>query len=896
MNQEKWFSKSGEDVAKFFETDMIKGLSSEQVEEKRSVYGTNEIVSKNKKSIAKMILEQFQDFMIIVLIIAAIISGVLGQMNGEGFTDSIIILVIVILNAVIGVIQELKAQKSLESLKNLSAPHSKVIRDGKLQDLESKYLVPGDIVVLETGDYVPADLRLIEAVNLKTQEAALTGESLPVEKTTEKIDKEDIGIGDRLNQAFSSSLVTYGRGKGIVVSIGMQTEVGKIATMLDSVDDSETPLSRRLEALGKTLGIAALVICLVIFAVGSFVHGREIFEMFMTAVSLAVAAIPEGLPAISTIVLSIGVQRMVKRNAIIRTLPSVETLGSATVICSDKTGTLTQNKMTVEKIFYNNEIFGVEEKRYNVDDHLRLLMNSMILCNDTKVTKDGEEFKLAGDPTETALVDLGIKLNMLKTTMDDENPRVEEIPFDSERKLMSTVNNTNQGLFVYTKGGVDEILSKCSKIYLDNQEMTLSAENINYIKQVNEEMAKGALRVLAMAYKRVDKVPTRDEMNNLESELVYIGMVGMIDPARPEAKEAVEKCKTAGIKPVMITGDHKVTAMAIAKDIGILENESEAITGSELEKMPQEELEKNVKNYSVYARVSPEHKVRIVKAWQSQGEVVAMTGDGVNDAPALKTADIGAAMGIVGTDVAKEAADVVLTDDNFATIVSAVEEGRRIYDNILKAVQYLLSSNIGEIIVLFVATMFGWLAEPLLPIHILWINLVTDSLPALALSVDPAEKDIMKRKARKDKNIFSKGMTFRVIYQGIMVGVLTLLAFCIGCRFDFASLANPEVAMTAQTMAFAVLAMSELVHAYNVRSNKESIFKIKLKTNMVLVLATLVSLLLMVVVLGVPVLQGMFEVTELSITNWAWVILLSLAPLTIVEILKLFKINTLKDE
>ena len=756
MNQEKWFSKSGEDVAKFFETDMIKGLSSEQVEEKRSVYGTNEIVSKNKKSIAKMILEQFQDFMIIILIIAAVISGIVGQSNGEGFTDSIIILVIVILNAVIGVIQELKAQKSLESLKNLSAPHSKVIRDGKLQDLESKYLVPGDIVVLETGDYVPADLRLIEAVNLKTQEAALTGESLPVEKTTEKIDKEDIGIGDRLNQAFSSSLVTYGRGKGIVVSIGMQTEVGKIATMLDSVDDSETPLSRRLEALGKTLGIAALVICLVIFAVGSFVHGREIFEMFMTAVSLAVAAIPEGLPAISTIVLSIGVQRMVKRNAIIRTLPSVETLGSATVICSDKTGTLTQNKMTVEKIFYNNEIFGVEEKKYNVDDHLRLLMNSMILCNDTKVTKDGEEFKLAGDPTETALVDLGIKLNMLKTTMDDENPRVEEIPFDSERKLMSTVNNTNQGLFVYTKGGVDEILSKCSKIYLDNQEMALSAENINYIKQVNEEMAKGALRVLAMAYKRVDKVPTRNEMNNLESELVYIGMVGMIDPARPEAKEAVEKCKTAGIKPVMITGDHKVTAMAIAKDIGILENESEAITGSELEKMPQEELEKNVKNYSVYARVSPEHKVRIVKAWQSQGEVVAMTGDGVNDAPALKTADIGAAMGIVGTDVAKEAADVVLTDDNFATIVSAVEEGRRIYDNILKAVQYLLSSNIGEIIVLFVATMFGWLAEPLLPIHILWINLVTDSLPALALSVDPAEKDIMKRKLEKIKTFSLK--------------------------------------------------------------------------------------------------------------------------------------------
>ncbi len=893
MNQEKWFSKSVEDVTKAFETDVSSGLTSEQVEEKRSIFGMNEIVSKNKKSIAKMVLEQFQDFMIIILIIAAIISGVVGQTNGEGFTDSIIILVIVVLNAVIGVVQEVKAQKSLESLKNLSAPHSKVIRDGKVQEIESKSLVPGDIVILDTGDYVPADLRLIEAVNLKTQEAALTGESLPVEKMTETIEKEDIGIGDRTNQAFSSSLVTYGRGKGIVVSTGMQTEVGKIATMLDNVDESETPLSRRLEALGKTLGIAAIVICVVIFAVGSFVHGREVFEMFMTAVSLAVAAIPEGLPAISTIVLSIGVQRMVKRNAIIRTLPSVETLGSATVICSDKTGTLTQNKMTVEKIFYNNETFNVEEKLYNSDDHLKLLMDSMILCNDTKLTKDGDKYSLAGDPTETALVDLGIKLKMVKTEVDEKNPRIDEIPFDSDRKLMSTVNQTSKGLVIYTKGGVDELLARCSKIYLNNQEMTLSQENINYIKQVNEEMAKGALRVLAMAYKKVDSIGNKE---TFEQDLVYIGMVGMIDPARPEAKEAVQKCKTAGIKPVMITGDHKVTAMAIAKDIGILENEEEAITGSELEKMSQEDLEKNVKKYSVYARVSPEHKVRIVKAWQSHDEVVAMTGDGVNDAPALKTADIGAAMGIVGTDVAKEAADVVLTDDNFATIVSAVEEGRRIYDNILKAVQYLLSSNIGEIIVLFVATMCGWIAEPLLPIHILWINLVTDSLPALALSVDPAEKDIMKRKAKKDKNIFSKGMIFRVIYQGIMVGVLTLMAFAVGCGFNFASLENPEVAMTAQTMAFAVLAMSELVHAFDVRSNKESIFKIKLKTNKTLVLATFISLLLMIIVLGVPGLQTVFEVATLSLQNWLWVIGLSFAPLLIVELLKLFKINTLKDE
>lgn len=916
---EKWFAKSIEEVEKSFETNIEKGLSEKQVEEKRNIYGNNEITSKNKKSIIQMIIGQFQDFMIIVLIIAAIISGIVGYRQGEGFTDSIIILVIVILNAIIGVVQEVRAQKSLDALKNLSAPHCKVVRDGNVQDLESKYLVPGDVVTLETGDFIPADLRLIEAINLKTQESALTGESLPVEKSVEKIDNLEVGIGDRINCAFSSSLVTYGRGKGIVIATGMNTEVGKIAEMLDSVDDSETPLSRRLEALGKTLGIAALAICVFIFIIGSFVHGKEIFEMFMTAVSLAVAAIPEGLPAISTIVLSIGVQRMVKRNAIIRTLPSVETLGSATVICSDKTGTLTQNKMTVKKIFYNNELFDTEEKIHNTDDHLRLLIDAMTLCNDTKITIKNDEnveahsvhndekegkYILVGDPTETALVDLGIKVGMVKTEIDNLNPRVDEIPFDSNRKLMSTVNQTSNGLIVYTKGGVDELLDKCSKIYLDNQEVTITNEHKKYIQKVNEDMAKSALRVLAMAYKKlpdsfnevVAAHSVRHKDEDIESDLIYIGMVGMIDPARPEAKEAVHKCKTAGIKPVMITGDHKITAMAIAKDIGILENEVEAITGAELEKMSQEDLEKNVRNYSVYARVSPEHKVRIVKAWQSYNEVVAMTGDGVNDAPALKQADIGAAMGIVGTDVAKEAADVVLTDDNFATIVSAVEEGRRIYDNILKAVQYLLSSNIGEIIILFVATLFGWLAEPLLPIHILWINLVTDSLPALALSVDPAEENIMERKARKDKNIFSKGMVWRIIYQGIMVGILTLVAFGAGCGFNFETLADPEVAMTAQTMAFAVLGMSELVHAFNTRSNKKSIFKVGFGTNKMLILATAVSLLLMLFVLLVPGVQSIFEIAALSQSNWLWVIGLSFAPLVIVEIFKLLKINALKDE
>ncbi len=893
MEDNNYHLLSEEETVKKLSTNVDNGLKSDEVLRRRETYGRNEIVSKNKKSVWKMILEQFTDFMIIVLIIAAIVSGVVSH----EYTDSIIILIIVVLNAVIGVVQELKAQKSLEALKELSAPHSKVLRDGKIENIEAKDLVPGDIVILETGDYVPADLRLFEAINLKIQEAALTGESVPVEKETEALKGDHIGIGDRLNLAFSSSLVTYGRGKGIVFATGMQTEVGKIAKMLDDVDDSETPLKRRLEALGKTLGMAALIICALIFLVGYFIYDRELIEMFMTAVSLAVAAIPEGLPAISTIVLSIGVQRMVKRNAIIRTLPSVETLGSATVICSDKTGTLTQNKMTVEKVFYNNSKFDVSEKIDKLDEHYKALLDCMILCNDTKIKDLGEKLETIGDPTETALVDLGIKHNIVKTTLDLEHERVAEIPFDSERKLMTTLNKKDEEYYAYTKGGVDELLNRCTKILIDGNEEPLEQKYIGAILKANEEFAANALRVLAMGYKKVNMIPNKNEMSSLESNLVYIGMVGMIDPARPEVKDAVAKCKTAGIRPVMITGDHKITAIAIAKEIGILNEGDEAITGAELEKMSQEDLEKNVQKYSVYARVSPEHKVRIVKAWQSHDEVVAMTGDGVNDAPALKTSDIGAAMGIVGTDVAKEAADVVLTDDNFATIVSAVEEGRRIYDNILKAVAYLLSANIGEIITLFIATMFGWVVEPLLPIHILWINLVTDSLPALALSVDPAEKNIMNRKAKKDKNIFSKGMIWRVAYQGIMIGGLTLLAFCIGCGFNFEMLAtHPEVARKAQTMAFAVLAFSELVHVFNLRSNKDSIFKVGFLTNKVLLGAIAVSASLMLIVLNVPVLREIFEVAKLGLADIAEVALLIIAPLVIVEIFKLLKINTVKSE
>ena len=893
----EWYSLSTEEVEKLLNVDEKKGLEADEIEKRLEKYGRNEIVSKNKKPIWKMILEQFTDFMIIVLIIAAIVSGVV---NHE-FTDSIIILIIVILNAIIGVVQEVKAQKSLDSLKELSAPHCKAIRNGEIVNIDSKELVPGDVVVLETGDNIPADLRIIEAINLKIQEAALTGESVPVEKHADVLKDEKVGLGDRVNCAFSSSLVTYGRGKGIVVSTGMDTEVGKIAKMLDDVDDSETPLKRRLEALGKTLGIAALVICALIFAVGFFIYKRDWIEMFMTAVSLAVAAIPEGLPAISTIVLSIGVQRMVKRNAIIRTLPSVETLGSATVICSDKTGTLTQNKMTVEKIFCDNKVFGTEYKEKDGNEQYKLLLDCMILCNDTKLKKDGEKYITTGDPTETALVDLGLKSNVVKDDLDNEYKRVEEIPFDSERKLMTTVHDRKGKLVVFTKGGVDELLAKCSKIRLNGEDVKLTQEHIDMILATNEQFALCALRVLAMAYKDIDQIPEKANMNSLESDLTYIGMVGMIDPARPEVKEAVAKCRTAGIRPVMITGDHKITAVAIAKEIGILREGDEAITGAELQEMSQEELEKNVQKYSVYARVSPEHKVRIVNAWKSHDEVVAMTGDGVNDAPALKAADIGAAMGIVGTDVAKEAADVVLTDDNFATIVSAVEEGRRIYDNILKAVAYLLSANIGEIITLFVATMFGWLIEPLLPIHMLWINLVTDSLPALALSVDPAEKNIMNRKPKKNKNVFTKGMIWRIIYQGIMIGGLTLLAFAIGCGFDFNSIVDTEgnvtsIGVTAQTMAFAVLALSELVHVFNLRSNKDSIFKVGLLTNKILLGAIAISASLMFIVLNIPVLHGIFEIKMLTLGEVGIVTLLSFAPLIIVEIFKLLKINTSKEE
>ena len=908
MEENKWFNKSIEEAEKILETNIQNGLTENDVKTKREKYGLNMLKAKKKASLLQRFIEQFKDFSIIVLIIAAIVSGFVGISQGEGMTDTIIILIVVLANAIIGIAQESKAEKSLEALQKLTDHASKVIRDGKIKVIPAKELVPGDIVVLDTGDYIPADLRVIEAVNLKAQESSLTGESVPVEKTTKTIEKTDVGIGDRTNMLFSSSLVTYGRGKGIVVQTGMNTEVGKIAGMLDNTEKQITPLQEKLNKLGKTLGIAALAICAFIFIIG-LIQGKEPINMFMTAVSLAVAAIPEGLVAVSTIVLAIGVQKMVKKNAIVKKLPAVETLGSATVICSDKTGTLTQNKMTVEKIFINDETKELAEYKENINEDLKKLIFANMLCNDTKISTDG---KLTGDPTETALVDMAFKLDF-DPSVYDRMPRIQEIPFDSDRKLMTTVNEVNGKYIVYTKGGMDELIGICNSYILNGEIKNNIEEYKNIITKNNEQMAKEALRVLACAYKEIDHKPTKEDMENIEKDLIFVGMVGMIDPPREEAKIAVEKCKTAGIKTVMITGDHKITATAIAKKLGILENEDEAITGADLEKMTDEELEKNVRKYSVYARVSPEHKVRIVKAWQKNGEIVAMTGDGVNDSPALKTANIGCAMGVVGTDVAKEAADVILTDDNFATIVSAVEEGRRIYDNILKVIQFLLSSNVGEVIVLFLATLLTpffakWFGitdvvhlEILLPIHILWINLVTDSLPALALAFDPANEGIMKRKpAKPGKGVFTKGMTWRVIYQGAMIGLLTLAAFMIGLAttkepINGLSLDESKIEV-GQTMAFITLAMSELVHIFNIRDNKKSIFKTKIFNNSKLIWAILASAALMFAILFIPALREIFSIPILPTGNILELVLLVFAPIVIVEIFKLLKINTAKEK
>jgi Ca2+-transporting ATPase len=887
----QFYNQEISEIFTSFKTAQTKGLSSEEASRRIEEYGYNQLTSKRKKSFVQVFIAQFKSFMIIILLIAAAISGVVGVMEGEGLLDTFVILGILILNALVGTFQEQKAESSLEALKNLAAPETKVLRNGVIMEIPTRELVPGDVVILETGAVIPADMRLIESASLKIQESSLTGESVPVDKQIAALPGDDVALGDRTNMAFSSGMVTYGRGCGVVVTTGMNTEVGKIADMLQQVTDTETPMSRRLEQLGKVLGIAALIICAVIFLVG-VLYGNSVLSMFMTAVSLAVAAIPEGLPAVSTVVLAIGVQRMVKRNAIIRTLPSVETLGSATVICSDKTGTLTQNKMTVVEAYVNHKrnVINRAAPATTLNEEEHRLLSISVLCADAQfsVNEDGKT-EFMGDPTETALLDFGILYGMYKDDLEKKLPRIAEIPFDSERKRMTTVNRiSDKKTRINVKGGLDEVLSVCDKIIIKGETRPISSNDTEQIRKANEEMANSALRVLAMAYRDLPEAPQDVRIGELENKLIFIGLLGMIDPARPEVIDAVAKCNTAGIRAVMITGDHKSTALAIAREIGIYKDGDSAITGAELEKLNDEEFSENVAKYSVYARVAPEHKVRIVKAWQKHNEVVAMTGDGVNDAPALKQADIGAAMGIVGTDVAKGAADMILTDDNFATIVSAVEEGRRIYDNILKAVQFLLSTNIGEIFLLLITSVFN-LGAPLLPIHILWVNLVTDSLPALALSVDPAEQNIMDRKPRNSKKGFlTKGMVWRIMYQGIMIGTIPLVAFILGSREGGESL--------GQTMAFATLIFAQLVHVHNLHSNTRVSLKINPLKNKPLIAAIFASAGLALIVLLIPPVREAFNLTALDGKHWIIVALMSLIPIMVVDIFKLFKINGTKNE
>ena len=867
-----WYKKSKDEIVTELGTNLENGLSKDEVLESREKHGGNSLTEKKQKSIVAMFFSQFKNFMVIILLAAAVISGVLGE-----WSDTVIILIVVLLNAVIGVVQENKAEKSLEALKSLSSPSAKVLRDGKKLEIESEELVPGDIMLLDAGDFVSADGILVESASLQIEESALTGESLPVDKQTAIPEGEDLPLGDRLNNVFTSSLVTNGRGKVIVTATGMNTEIGNIAEMLQNQEEMRTPLQEKLDQLGKMLGIGALAICTIIFAIGYF-QGRPALEMFLVAVSLAVAAIPEGLPAIVTIVLSLGVQRMIKKNAIIRKLPAVETLGTASVICSDKTGTLTQNKMTVTKLYTYNQLEDIDSVDVLEEDR-RLALKIGLLANDSSIEEVDGEKKQLGDPTEIALVVSAENLGLLKKEHEQKMKRVEELPFDSDRKLMTTIHDDTDHFKIFTKGAVDVILNRCTKVRIGSEIKELTEGMKQEIKDVNEDMSKKALRVIALAYKEEKNIPTELTSEAVENNLIFVGMEGMIDPPREEAKVAVAKCKAAGIRPVMITGDHKITAMAIATQLGILDESGIAIEGSDVEKMTQEQLNENVEKYSVYARVSPEHKVRIVSAWQSRGKIVAMTGDGVNDAPALKKANIGCAMGITGTDVSKQAADMILTDDNFATIVEAVEEGRSIFDNIKKSINFLLSCNLGEIVALLTTIVLG-MPLPLLPIHILCVNLVTDSLPALALGVDPQEPGLMERKPRDPKkSIFADGLWASIIFQGIIIGVVTLVAFNLGNRTSIEE---------GRTMAFVTLTLAQLMHTFNVRSTDKSIFTVGLFTNKYLIGANLLSIFLVVILIVVPQLREIFKLTLISTEYALEVIGLSLMPIVLVEIRKVF--------
>ena len=858
---EFWHTKTAAQTMKTLHTT-DKGLSEKQARQTLETHGANELKHAKPKSVGRMFLEQMTDVMILVLLAAAAISACLGEA-----VDAAVILFIVVLNAIIGVVQQKRAEKSLNALKELSAPNAKVIRDGKELSVPAKELVPGDLVLLEAGDVVPADLRLVMSANLKVQEAALTGESLPVEKDATAVLDEKAPLGDRINMAFSSSVVTYGRGSGIVVETGMQTEVGRIAEMLMSEKTRPTPLQMKLAKLGKVLAMAAIGICIVIFAVG-LLYGKPVLDMFFTAVSLAVAAIPEGLATVVTVVLSIGVTNMSKQHAVIRRLTAVETLGCTQVICSDKTGTLTQNKMTVV------EHTGPTE----------LLATAMALCNDAALEENGA----IGEPTEAALVNFAAAQGLKKPVLESRQPRCGEAPFDSGRKMMSTIHRTDNGFIQYTKGAPDEVLRRCTSYTESGQILPLTEEKRTAILAENKAMADKALRVLAAAERLYDALPDRQEPEDLEQDLCFIGLAGMIDPIRPEVKAAVAECRAAGIRPVMITGDHKDTAVAIGKELGIITDASQAVTGSALDSLTDEELDKAVEKYSVYARVQPEHKVRIVNAWRRKGAITAMTGDGVNDAPSIKSADIGVGMGITGTDVTKNVADMVLSDDNFATIVTAVEEGRRIYDNIRKAIQFLLASNMSEVLGVFFATLLGFTL--LNPVHLLFINLITDCFPALALGLEKGEPDTMTRPPRDSKDgIFAGGLGFDILYQGVLITIITMTSYIIGHCMEVGYFEMPKgVSDDGMTMAFLTMSMCEIFHSFNMRSQRKSVFSLP-SHNKVLWGAMLGSLVLTTLVLEVPVIANAFGFTPVSWTEYGVALALAFLVLPVVELVKLIQ-------
>lgn len=865
-----FYNKTREEVVEELESNEQYGLHPNKIESIRSKCGFNELKEQKKQSLFIKFLLQFTDPLIIVLIVAAVVSIVV---DPHEWIDSLIIVIVVIFNAILGVVQENNAEKSLEALKKMSAPNSKVVRDGERVTIPSRELVIGDVVILEAGDFIPSDGRILESFNLKVDESALTGESLPVNKISDVIEHENVPLGDQKNMVFASTVVTYGRGKMIVTSVGMGNEVGKIASMLMNSEKETTPLQNKLAQISKVIGIMCLGICAIVFGL-EWMSGLSVLDSFKTSVALAVAAIPEGLATVVTIVLAIGVTKMVKNNAIVRKLPAVETLGSASVVCSDKTGTLTQNKMTVVKTYTVED--GVQAFDGKGTETVREMMKCFTLCSDAEIKFEGSEMKLLGDPTETALVEASFKMGDKKEDMHLRAKRSDEIAFDSTRKMMTVFFQTEKGVVSLTKGAPDVIMSRCVNSPKDALE-------------ANETMANQALRVLAVAYRVWDEVPVLLDANEVESNMIFLGLVGMIDPPRPEVKVAIEEAKQGGIRTIMITGDHVTTAKAIAIDLGILEDGQKAITGTELSTMSDEELSKQLENISVYARVAPEHKVRIVSAWQAKGHVVAMTGDGVNDSPALKKADIGCAMGITGTDVSKGAADMILTDDNFATIIHAVREGRGIYNNIKKDVQFLLSSNIGEVITIFAASLlsvFGYnLGVPLLPVHLLWVNLITDTLPAFALGLEPVDKDIMKEKPRpKNESFFAHGLGWTIAWQGVMVGSLTLTAYIIGNNITH------EIGMT---MAFMTLSLSQLFHAFNIKSS-HSIFHKTIFNNKYLWGALAVGMLLQIIVMYVPGINTIFNLEPLNMQLSMISLGLALCPIVIVEIVKIFKNHIFK--